>query len=143
VGVQVATSVGEWREARELAQSNLAREALGRSSLALGEEREAAYLGALAPEGALPAQRAESDKILGSLALALDRLGDERSLREFRALQGGLAELRHVQDSGANLRPGLARDALAAHVLAAHDELTLDLLSLRRTLLARRSPATG
>ena len=140
VGVQVVASFGEWREARELARSNSARESLARTLLAMGEERTAAYLGPARPEGALVSAQTSTNAALEETASALVRLEDDRGLRTFQALEADLAEVRGVAAGGERLPPGEARDALAAHLLTAHTAVAQDVLSLRVALLAREEP---
>ena len=140
VGVQVIASFGEWREARELARSNSARESLARVLVAMGEERTAAYLGPAGPEGALASAQARTDAALEEAASALVRLEDDRGLRTFQALEADLAEVRGVAAGGERLPPGEARDALAAHLLTTHTALAQDVLSLRVALLSREEP---
>jgi serine phosphatase RsbU (regulator of sigma subunit) len=145
VGVQVAASASEWRATLELARSNIAREVLARVSVALGEERTEVYVGGSGSSGAIAAQ-AGTDEVLAEARAALDVLNDDGALRGFEAVRSELSALRWTAEGGARLGPGVASDALKAHVLLAYSDLVADALSLRLALLSREDatdPATA
>lgn len=137
VAIQVSSAVSDWREARDLARSNQAREAMARASLAIAEERTAAYAGLPLPGEGQPALPARTDAILDQTSEALSRLGDDRGLVRIDAIRRDLSSVRSAPapDEAAPEAGAAARDALSAY-----STVIRDLLSLRLVLLAREHP---
>ncbi|TNC66578.1 PP2C family protein-serine/threonine phosphatase [Rubellimicrobium roseum] len=140
VAVQLRSSLGDYREAVDLARSNLAREHISRAALALYQERTETYLGLLGATGApvhARESRRQSEAVLDEAARALARLRDRDALAALATLRDRVAALRGRAEAAESGPAGAA----VAGIFDGYTAVVSDLRSLRLVLLGREAGA--
>jgi serine phosphatase RsbU (regulator of sigma subunit) len=143
VALQTWAAFEQYREARELTTSNLAREQLSRAAVAVAEERTGAYLATL---GQAEVERTanelseRTDAVLNEAAETLHRVDGAGEATILERLQQQLVVLRSPAGRSLAEADRDARAEAAAEVLAGYTAVVDDLVALRVSLLAQEDP---